>query len=95
MATQIEKIKSMDINELSEWLDKYGQFDGSPWMDWWDERYCKNCESVVGEFLDSNREHKFAWCELHDKCRFFEEFDEVPDNKEIIRSWLESEAEGL
>lgn len=88
---QFEKLQSMDIEELAEWLDKYGQFDGSPWMKWFDELYCKNCESIMCHYLDNEYEFPCSWCEINDKCRFFPEMDEAPDNKEIIKMWLESE----
>ena len=94
---QYDKIKSMNINELSKWLDKYGQFDSSPWMEWWNETYCSKCTSETGYITDFGGEYEwqtpceFAWCELHDKCRYFEDLEDVPDNKEIIKMWLESE----
>lgn len=97
--TRFEKLKSMNIDELAEWLDKYGQFDGSPWMEWWDTTYCKNCPSETGYLPDDTGENRyyvpteFAWCELHDKCRFFQDRDNVPSIKEIIKMWLECEEE--
>ncbi len=97
--TQFEKFQLMDIEKLSEWLDKNGQFDSSPWMNWWNECYCNKCPSETGYITDFGGEYEwqtpceFAWCELHDKCKFFQNMDEVPDNKEIIKMWLESEVE--
>ena len=88
--TNYEKLKLMNIEEMSEWLDQYGQFDGSLWMNWFDEQYCKNCDSVMCHYENSNHEFHCAWCELHDKCKFFQELDDVPDNKEIIKMWLEN-----
>ena len=35
--TQFEKFKNMDINQFAEWLDRYGAFDNSPWIQWFDE----------------------------------------------------------
>ena len=93
MFTWFEKIQLMNIEEFAEWLNEYGQFDGSPWIKWWDEHYCKNCESIMCHHKDSIYEFPCCWCELHDKCKFFPEMDEVPDNKEIIKMWLESEVE--
>lgn len=89
-----DKLKSMDIDGLAEWLDKYGQFDGSLWMDWFDKQYCKNCESIMCKSADDSREFPCAYCELYDKCKFFAEMDDVPNNKEIIKMWLESEMDG-
>lgn len=31
-----DRFKSMNIDELAEWLDKYGMFENSPWMLWFD-----------------------------------------------------------
>ena len=87
-------IKAMSIDQLAEWLDKYGAFEESPWMIWWDTIYCNNCESIMCHYEDSRREFPCAWCELEHKCKFFPEMGEVPDNKEIIKMWLESEVDG-
>ena len=88
--TQFENFKNMDIDAFAEWLDEHGQFDGSPWMTWFDVQYCKNCESVMCRYEDGRREFPAAWCELEHKCRFFPDMDEVPSNKDVIKIWLES-----
>ena len=96
--TRFEKIKLMNIDELAEWIDHYGQFDSSPWMEWWDITYCKKCSSEIGYIIDHSGENEwqtkceFAWCELHDKCKFFQDMNEVPSSKEIVKMWLECEA---
>ena len=61
--TWFEKMKSMDIEELSEWLDENGQFDNSPWMKWWDENYCNNCPSETGFITDFGGEYE--WWNIH------------------------------
>ena len=92
--TQFEKFKSMDVEELSEWIDEHGQFDLSPWMEWWNDKYCSRCESIMCHYENSEREFPVAWCELHDdRCKFFPEMDEAPNSKEIIKLWLENEIE--
>ena len=91
--TQFEKIKMMDIDEFTKWLDENGQFDGSPWITWFDDKYCKNCEPVICRFEDSRREHSCGWCELEGKCKYFTEMDDIPGNKEIIKMWLEAKDE--
>ena len=88
--TNFEKFKSMNIEELSEWFDQYGQFDDSPWGNWFNERYCENCESIMCHYEDSKYEFPCSWCELHNKCKFFQELDDVPDNKDIIKMWLKN-----
>lgn len=92
--TWLEEFKMMDIDSLAEWIDKYGQFDSSPWMEWWSKKYCDNCEPIMCHYEDSEREFPVSWCELHDnKCKFFPEMDEAPNSKEIVKMWLESEVE--
>lgn len=89
--TQFEKLKNMKIDEFAEWLDKYGAFDGSPWIQWFDALYCNNCESIMCHHINSEHEFPCSWCELKGKCKFFPDLDEAPDNKMIVKMWLESE----
>ena len=93
-----EKFKSMTIAEMANWIDKNGQFDGSPWLKWFDQEYCQKCEPVectyseakeklgITPFYDDTVE--CSYCEVYGKCRYFEDHKEVPDNKEIIKMWL-------
>ena len=89
--TNFEKIQSMNVEELSEWIDKYGQFDDSPWAERFNELYCSNCESIMCHYEINKRGLPYAWCELYNKCKFFQELDDVPDNKAVIKMWLKSE----
>lgn len=92
--TKFDRFKDMNMNEFAEWLDKNGQFDGSPWMKWFDENYCKKCEPIMCRYPDSKVEFPCSWCELNDhKCKFFLELTTAPDNKEIIKMWLNTEVE--
>lgn len=97
--TWFEKIKLMDIDKFAEWLDEHGQLGQSPWMEWWNENYCSQCPLENDYLHDCTGEQdyyvpaEFAWCELHNKCKFFPEMDEEPDSKEIIKMWLESVVE--
>ena len=84
---RFDRINSKNIDEFSEWLDKYGAYDYSPWMEWWDKNYCRKCEP---EIVDGK---EYGWCELHGKCRFFQEMDEIPNHKQTIKMWLEGEDE--
>ena len=36
-----DEFQSKNIDELTEWLDKYAMFDISPWNKWFDKNYCK------------------------------------------------------
>lgn len=87
------KLKNMSTEDLAEWLDQYGQFDNSPWMSWFDEKYCKNCESIMCHYEDNTHEFPCSYCELNGSCKFFPDLDEVPGNKMIIKMWLETEIE--
>ena len=92
--TVLENFKTRNIDELAEWFDKYIAFDDAPWWKYWDKNYCNRCEAVitcVPEF--DEYEHKVAYCELNGNCKHFKEIDEIPDNKHIIKLWLESKAE--
>lgn len=91
---RFDNFKSMTLDQLAEWLGKYGQFDNSPWMSWFDEKYCSNCEAIMCRYKDSELEFPCSWCELNDNnCKFFPDMDHAPNNKDIIKMWLESEGE--
>lgn len=90
--TNYEYITSKNIEELTEWLDKFGNFEKNPWLNWFDFKYCSKCEPVVSHEDDLGRSVKCSWCEMHgDKCKYFKDLDEIPDNKQMIRMWLERE----
>lgn len=92
--TVLDNFKKKDIDELVEWLDEYCVFDTAPWIKWWDKKYCDNCESITKYVPEFFREMEYAWCELNnDKCKFFQDMSEIPDNKQIIKMWLMSEVE--
>lgn len=90
-----EKLKSMSIKELVELLDdNFGFIADAPWDRLFSEKYCKNCEPIMCHYEGSTHEFPCAWCELNDdKCKFFPKMDKVPNNKEIIKMWLETEVE--
>ena len=89
--TVFDKLKSMNINELAEWLNEYGELDGSPWMSWFSKLYCNNCTVIMCKYEDGKKEFPCSYCELNDKCKFFPNLDDIPDDKMIIKMWLESE----
>lgn len=87
--TVYEYFKSKSIDELAEWLDEH-VIDDSPWISWWDNKYCKKCDSIYCEDGDCGN-GEYGWCELNGKCKFFQDMDNIPDNKQIIKMWLERE----
>ena len=82
--TVFEKIKNMDIDEFAKWFDDNCAHDEDPAIRWWNEKYCNVCESEIDGF------NEFCWCELHGKCIFFQDMDEVPNRKDMVKLWLES-----
>lgn len=88
--TIFECLKTKNIDELTEWFDKHMMFDNASWWHWWDENYCKKCEPIIATDNDGDK-HEFAYCELNGNCKFFSDMDKIPDNKQIIKMWLESE----
>ena len=89
----------MNIDELAKWLDEYGQFDGSPWSEWFDANYCKKCKPIKCTIKETSigistifpgREIDCSYCELEKKCKFFKQLDDIPTNKDIIKMWLKS-----
>lgn len=89
--TVFENIKSKNIEELVDWLYKNGAYDFAPWDRWFDRVYCKKCEAIRESPKDLCGEHTCAWCEMHNKCKYFQDMKRVPDRKQIIKMWLESE----
>ena len=87
--TNIEKLQAMSLNDLSLWLDRYGLFDNSPWMNWFDKEYCKNCESEK-VLMENGNACTCAYCEIHEHCKFFPT-DPIPVNYDIIKMWLQNE----
>lgn len=96
--TVFNDLKLKNIGELAEWFDKHAMFDDAPWIKWWDKNYCKNCKAEIRTeyvpYLEEERDVEYAWCELNNnKCKFFPNMSEMPDNKEIIKMWLTSEVD--
>ena len=100
--TNFEHLQAMTIEELAAWLDEYGQFDSSPWMEWFSRIYCDKCESIKCKYADAEEklgvspfsyggEIDCAYCELEHKCRFFPDLTDTPSNKETIEMWLKEE----
>ena len=86
-----DSIKSKNIDELAEWLDKHCDFDSALWWKYWDKNYCNKCESVVTGTNVFGYPLEHAYCEINNNCRFFKDMDDIPDSKQIIKMWLESE----
>lgn len=100
--TQFDTFKNMTVEEFAEWLDENGQFDGSPWMKWFDEKFCSRCEAIECTYADYRKSDddssykspiKCSYCELEGECRFFPDMESTPDTEDIIKMWLKLELE--
>lgn len=85
---RFNKIKNMSLNQFTKWLIDIQNYDFGPWMEWFDETYCKKCEAIKCKYPDSKHEFKVAYCELAKHCKFFPRKTNVPTQEEIIKMWL-------
>lgn len=90
--TNLEKLRTMDINAIAEWLDENAN-DEVVWWKWFVENYCNKCDPIEAYVPDWARECDFAYCEKNKKCRYFQDLDEAPGGVEIAKLWLEAEVE--
>ena len=99
-----ERLPSMSIDELADWLDKNCQFDTAPWTIWFNDAYCSKCEAVECQYAEAksrlgitpyfpNDTLECTYCELEHRCRFFPDLEEIPTNLETIKIWLIEEVE--
>ena len=96
--TNYSKIVSMPIDELAQWLDKCSSIEDTPWMTWFTESYCAQCESIkvnkenakelLGFDLLYKDEAECAYCEIHNECKYFQDMERPPNNVTTIKLWL-------
>lgn len=102
--TRYDKFISASLDALAEWINEHGQFDDSPWMNWFDNTYCKKCESIIlthKEDFDklglekwySSQTVECAYCGVYHKCKYFPQYNDVISNCDIIKLWLQQEIE--
>lgn len=84
-----ERIRTMTIDDMTEFFDDKWSHDYDPAIEWWDDTYCSKCESVKRYVDVVDREMDFAWCEVNGVCKYFPK--EVLNRKHIMKLWLESE----
>ena len=88
--TNYRRIKNLHIKELSKFLDKICSFEKAPWNIWFDETYCKKCESIKCKYeaAAGDRVIYCAYCELENKCKYFLHLDHSPSSEEVCEMWL-------
>ena len=87
-----DQLISSSLEGLADWLAINGQFEGSPWMTWFNNKYCENCESIKCKYPEGTHDFNVAYCEWEKKCKFFPEMEEPPSIRDIIELWLREEA---
>ena len=78
--TVFEDLMSKNIDEFVEWLDMNGATYEASWRKWYNKKYCRKCDA-----------DDYRWCQLHNKCKHFPDINGVPNRKQKIKLWLESE----
>lgn len=89
--TNYTKIKKMSPEELAEFFSASDCWEDFPWTKWFNTNFCDKCETITRYVPEFKRETRCAYCEINNRCFFFDDEEEVPDSKKIIKLWLESE----
>jgi len=90
--TNYEQLKSMSAEQLSMWLDENVKSrDAPPWELWFDLEYCKKCPEEWTKLPDLPHEVSCAWCELHGKCKHFQQYNDMLTSIQMISLWLDAE----
>lgn len=90
--TNYEHIINMNVEELASFFNKPNEVDRTPWDDWFEENYCKNCEPIEEE-EENGRTACYAYCEIYDKCKYFADYPDFITEKDTIELWLNAECE--
>lgn len=96
--TQFEALKEKNLVEFAQWLLELQDGSEFPWDVWFNENYCKKCKSIIklvsNPFCPSKQMiQEYSFCEIHNCCRFFPEYEVLPSEK-IIELWLASNERG-
>ena len=86
--TNFERLKSMNEKEMSEFLDSIISVDDDLWIDWFNKKYCENCEIIEHSNPDGGIPFTYTYCEINGNCRYFQDKDDIPNSKEMIELWL-------
>lgn len=79
--------ENFTFEEVVDLLETHLANRDCPWDDWFNDHYCNDCPSIVKKEEQFGRETDvhYGYCELHDKCRYF---DHEVSEKEMISLWL-------
>lgn len=89
--TNFEFIHSMDIETFAKFLNTLG-FDGTPWVEWFNRKYCNKCEGVKAKVDYDDNEHEFSYCELEHKCHYVDD-DSWEDPLTNVLNWLKDDSD--
>ena len=90
--TNKEKLQSLSLDDLTDWLYAHGKLENTPWMKWFDTNYCSKCESEI-VVLANHRKVECAFCEHHNYCQFLGESVDIADAHTVIKLWLAEQAD--
>ena len=90
--------KNMSFHEFAQWLKEYCDNDEAPWRTWFNDTYCAECPGEIVQYTYKGgqvHECPCTWCEVHDKCYFFQDSDvkRPPSILNMIEMWLRAEVE--
>lgn len=85
LMTNLEWLSKMSIDEKIKYIaGLFENWDSPPWVSEFDERKCRNCETIDG----------MSACELYDgECPVLG-INCIYDDEKIIRWWLNQEHKG-
>ena len=80
----------MTTPQLAEFLDSIDAYENMPWVNWFTETFCNNCEGITQSV--NQRSCQMSYCEVSPVCRFFPY--KRPDSLDIVSLWLEYDEDG-
>ena len=100
--TIYDKFTTSTKEALAKWITEFANHDDSPWMNWFNKKYCQKCKSEIVTREDSLDKLGFelifvnsvecSYCEVYNECRYFPNKPN-PTIEEIIKMWLDQEVE--
>lgn len=82
--TNHEKLKTLTVNELSKLIANAEDWDSTPWGNWFEKTYCRNCKTQTVMFSNGETD-EYHECDFEGICPLYK------TQADIIKLWLESE----